>query len=253
MNTNTTTIIKPLKIVAFDLDETLGCFVQFGIFWDILTGYMKIDNSSIKPNQDVFNEFLDLYPEFLRPNILNILEYLKIQKQKGVCDAVFIFTNNQGPPSWAEHIRNYLEEKIKYTLFDKVIGAYEVDGIVREKCRTSHDKSYRDLLRCANIRLPTEVCFIDDLLHRGMVNPYVDYVKINPYVFHLPNALIAERALNSHFSKKYIKHPDVFKKYITVHMNKYRVHLSQKTKMAYDVDIIATKKTFHYIQAFLNR
>ena len=31
--------IKPLKIVVFDLDETLGCFIEVGIFWDALEDY----------------------------------------------------------------------------------------------------------------------------------------------------------------------------------------------------------------------
>ena len=29
------------KIVVFDVDETLGYFVEFGIFWDSLNAYIK--------------------------------------------------------------------------------------------------------------------------------------------------------------------------------------------------------------------
>ena len=29
------------KIVVFDLDETLGYFVEFGMFWDTLKNYYK--------------------------------------------------------------------------------------------------------------------------------------------------------------------------------------------------------------------
>ena len=32
---------KPLKIVVFDLDETLGCFVELGMFWDALEKISK--------------------------------------------------------------------------------------------------------------------------------------------------------------------------------------------------------------------
>ena len=31
-----------MKIVVFDLDETLGYFTELGIFWDSLDYYMKI-------------------------------------------------------------------------------------------------------------------------------------------------------------------------------------------------------------------
>ena len=61
-----------MKIVIFDLDETLGYFVEFGMFWDCLNKYL-IDNSNYELNQSDFNYIIDLYPEFLRPNILHIL------------------------------------------------------------------------------------------------------------------------------------------------------------------------------------
>ena len=59
-----------MKIVVFDLDETLGYFVEFGIFWDSLNLYL-IKNNKKGLNQNDFNNILDLYPEFIRPNIIN--------------------------------------------------------------------------------------------------------------------------------------------------------------------------------------
>ena len=52
-----------MKIVVFDLDETLGYFTQYGIFWDCLTNYIKLKG---KPqlSQSTFDETLDLFPEF---------------------------------------------------------------------------------------------------------------------------------------------------------------------------------------------
>lgn len=76
-----------MKIVVFDLDETLGYFVQYGIFWDCLNSYL-LQKSSAKLNQldqPDFDTTLDLYPEFLRPNIINILDYLK---KKNIHNAV---------------------------------------------------------------------------------------------------------------------------------------------------------------------
>ena len=49
-----------MKIVVFDLDETLGYFVEFGIFWDCLNRYLSKFNSVL--TQEDFNEILDLYP-----------------------------------------------------------------------------------------------------------------------------------------------------------------------------------------------
>ena len=64
-----------MKIVVFDLDETLGYFTEFGIFWDCLMRYSN-EKKKVLLNQCDFNDILDLYPEFLRPNIINILSYL---------------------------------------------------------------------------------------------------------------------------------------------------------------------------------
>ena len=70
------------KIVVFDMDETLGYFVELGIFWDSLKSYIKMKNIEVPIDQQLFNNVFDLYPEFLRPNIINILNYLKKQKTR---------------------------------------------------------------------------------------------------------------------------------------------------------------------------
>ena len=71
------------KVVVFDLDETLGYYTEFGMFWDALNAFItnnKTKETNTIINQDIFNKVLDLYPEFHRPNILQILNYLKQKK-----------------------------------------------------------------------------------------------------------------------------------------------------------------------------
>ena len=70
------------KIVVFDLDETLGYFMELGMFWDALKGYIKHKHLNKIIDQKLFNRILDLYPEFLRPNIIGILSYLIKKKVK---------------------------------------------------------------------------------------------------------------------------------------------------------------------------
>jgi hypothetical protein len=70
------------KVVVFDLDETLGYFLEFSIFCDSLNLFNGMNNkTNATYRQDEFNELLDLYPEFIRPNILPILKYLKRNQQ----------------------------------------------------------------------------------------------------------------------------------------------------------------------------
>jgi len=92
---------KQLKIVVFDLDETLGYFTEFGIFCDCLNKYFKNNEYS----NTHFNELLDLYPEFIRPKIINTLKYLKSKKMVNKCYKVMIYTNNQGDKQWAINIK----------------------------------------------------------------------------------------------------------------------------------------------------
>ena len=60
---------KSCNIVVFDLDETLGHFVELGMFQDCLEHWL---GKSL--TQREFNQMLDLYPEFLRPHIIPILK-----------------------------------------------------------------------------------------------------------------------------------------------------------------------------------
>ena len=103
---------KPLKMVVFDLDETLGSFVEIGIFWEALERYYGHNLLDER-----FFEVFDIFPDFLRPKLLTILEYLKDKKDRKVCDQIMIYTNNQGPKYWVKMISNYLNHKLGYKLF----------------------------------------------------------------------------------------------------------------------------------------
>jgi len=70
------------KIVVFDLDETLGYFSEFGMVCEAVSYYISKNNlENVSDNQELFNNLLDLFPEFLRPNIFSMLEYLKKKKK----------------------------------------------------------------------------------------------------------------------------------------------------------------------------
>ena len=53
----------PLKVVIIDLDETLGYFIEFGIFCEALNAYLKWDNERGETHfvleQPEFNQILD--------------------------------------------------------------------------------------------------------------------------------------------------------------------------------------------------
>ncbi len=182
------------KYVVFDVDETLGYFSQLGAFMDALSFYYKDFSRS---HLERFNEILDLYPEFIRTNMIDILKYISNKKIQGTCSGIFIYTNNRGPRTWVQHIAKYFEYKVGDQLFDKIIAAYKVNGKVVEQGRTSQNKTYADLLRITGISPQAEVCFVDDLNHPDMRHSNVLYLNVKPYVKTLSVNEMIRRYLDS--------------------------------------------------------
>lgn len=180
-------ILDKEKVVVFDMDETLGYFVQLSNLCYQLEKFLKK-----KITQNEFNKILDLYPEILRPNILSIMNFIKSEKIKSKCSKVIIYTNNQGNKEWALKIARYFNYKLGFTLFDKVIGSN-----LNEPCRTTNQKTFSDLKRCTNLQNNVKVCFIDDLYHRGMDKQHVEYIMVEPYMIAIQNNILIKRLYSS--------------------------------------------------------
>lgn len=242
------------KIVVFDIDETLGYFLELGILWDSILAYKEEKKSNITLNQTNFNTILDLYPEFLRPNILMILNYLKYKKQIGDCNAIMIYTNNQGPRDWINYIKNYFESKVGYKLFDQIIAAFKINGKRIEICRTTHNKTVDDFFRCTKLPQNVQICFLDDILHPHMTGENVYYIKVNPYVYNLPFEKIVTRLIKSSFCKKYIleENNENFASFIFDYMKNKEFSFVEKSQEEYEIDKIVTKKTMYHLQDFFD-
>jgi len=238
------------KIVVFDLDETLGYYVEFGMFWDALQDYIKKHNIPIVINQQLFNRVLDLYPEFLRPNIINILNYLKKKKMAKHCNKLMIYTNNQGPEEWGQYIQSYFETKLNYKLFDQIIKAYKIRGKQVELYRTSHMKKYDDVIRCTKIPETTEVCFLDDAFQEGMVYERVYYINLKPYIYDLPFETMIDRFIKSGIIDTTANENTNMSTSLLQFMKQYRHSYVEKTKEAQNVDKILSKKILQHLQTF---
>ena len=241
------------RIVVFDLDETLGYFQEFGIFWNSLSQYLSNDPSKIVLTQNVFNSVLDLFPEFLRPDILHILEYLKEKKNQGCCTKVMIYTNNQAHKNWSKQIQHYFDNKLNFCLFDQIIGAFKVNNEIIEMCRTQNAKAVDDLICCTKLPPETQICFIDDVLHPGMVCENVFYINIKPYVHCIPFDTMLDRFLNSKIFYQEIKDKVDkvnFKIRLLNIMNNYKYTFDKKSNIDYNIDKILSKKILEHLHAF---
>lgn len=237
-----------MKIIIFDLDETLGYFVELGMFWDCL---IKITGRR-EFTQEEFNDILELYPEFIRPNIENILNYLKKKKQTRSCNKIMIYTNNQGPSKWADHILSYFETKTKYKLFDQTIRAFKINGKQIELNRTSHDKSFKDLVRCTQIPNNAQICFLDDIYHPEMVNDNVYYINLKPYTHDLPFDDLVGRFVKSKVGQTIIGESntiDVTNKLLS-ELRKIAFKYVEKTREETEIDQILGKEIMSHLKIF---
>jgi hypothetical protein len=243
-----------MKIVVFDLDETLGYFVQYGIFWDCLNSYLLQNNkNNSKLDEPDFDTVLDLYPEFLRPNIMQILDYLKKKKHTQCCEKIMIYTNNQGHQSWTNNIISYFEKKLNYKLFDKIISAFKINGKQIEIYRTTNNKTYNDFMRCTLLPKNAQICYLDDTYYPEMINENVYYINIKPYIYDLKFDEMINRLLKSDIFAKEIVDPTSCKEYIINFMDRYNYTHVEKTTIAQNVDKALSKKIMHHLELFFNK
>tara|TARA_Y100000389_G_scaffold144318_1_gene142648 strand:- start:7775 stop:8674 length:900 start_codon:yes stop_codon:yes gene_type:complete len=180
------------KVVVFDFDETLGCFVQLGVFCDAIE---KLNNKKLSKRE--FFKILNLYPEYFRPHLIPILIFLKQKKIKKELYKVCLYTNNQGPKEWAAKICEYLDKKMNFKLFDKHIGAYKTNGVITEPTRTTHEKTVDDFFNSTNFPFNTKICFIDDVYHPEMDKSNVYYINVEPYKISIPINVLASRYIEN--------------------------------------------------------
>ena len=87
--------------IVFDMDKCIGFFTQVAVFHDILEELSR----PLKTNE--YFDLFDMCPEIFRPGIFKVFKYLSKIKKK-TKSKVIIYTNNNGPPSWATNIRKYM-------------------------------------------------------------------------------------------------------------------------------------------------
>lgn len=235
-----------MKIVVFDLDETLGYFTEFGILWDSLNQCLKNNRQPLLTQQE-FNHLLDEYPEFLRPNIINILNYLKKKKETGCMNKMMIYTNNNGAKEWVQYIVRYFEYKIHYKLIDQIIAAFKINGQFIEFGRTTHEKTHCDFIRCTRLPANAEICYIDDTFYPAMSNDNVYYINVKPYHYDLPFDVLIERLKKVTFGFK-IDHD--FEMNLLNKMDKYNYQCAVKDTDEYTVDAFLGENIIHHLHIF---
>jgi hypothetical protein len=201
---------KPIsKVLVFDLDETIGCFTELHTIWKLIFQPSSTNDNALPPpyisehdKQLIFNELLDLYPEFLRTGILQILGYVYSRIVAGECHKIYLYTNNQCEyPDWVKHIVLYLNNKVtggnEHFIFERPICAFKIKNVRIEPKRTSHNKIYDDFIACSFLPKSTEICYLDDKQYEQMKHDKVYYIQPPPYYHNLKHKEIYNRFIHS--------------------------------------------------------
>ena len=246
------------KVVVFDLDETLGSFADLYILW---CGVCQI-----WPTCDQFDLLLDAYPEFFRHGILTILEYLYDCKQKGVCQKILVYTNNQCSVTWVKHICNYIESRVyriyfeqyppdktpSVKLFDQHICAFKINNKPVEICRTSHQKRLDDFFRCTMISENADICFIDDVEYPYMKGSAVYYICPRAYLHSLSTREIIRRMLkltwNLNPEHSILLSKSYWQNWFYIH----RRRMIRKGVIDLSIDLQISQKMIYHLSEFLH-
>jgi len=238
------------KYIVFDLDETLGNFVQLGIFCDVIENIYRVHLT-----QHAFNELCDTFIHFFRPNLFNILGTINQQKKHNPNINLAIYTNNVGNQSWTHKLKTYMEHKIRAQspLFDCVICAYKNRYQQMETCRSTYQKTPQDLARCVNSPRNAKFLFFDDQHHPQMAHESVTYMRTKPYTYFYPfNHMVALFLKTRTATQLLYNTSPTIRFQLLNELDKYNYNERIISKQEYDVDNIVSKKINDHIRLFIN-
>lgn len=234
------------KVVIFDMDETLGCFTDLEALWNVIESEHIIFTRPYMNKQESFNALLDLYPEFLRYGIMNILEYLYYKKTRGEFIGVYIYTNNQVGKRWSKMIISYLETKNKSNgLFNQIIHAFKINNQIIEPLRKGNAKTRGDFIRCSILPHNTEMCFIDDTYYTKMNHDKIYFIQPKPFFHGLKTGDIIQRLIDSSILKT-----NNYKLFMSHFLENNLITSIDKTQQNVDEDIFVSRKILYHIQNF---
>ena len=234
------------KVVVFDMDETLGCFTDLEALWNVIETENLLFSQPGMNRQERFNALLDLYPEFLRYGIANILEYLYYKKNRGDFIGVYIYTNNQVSKRWSKMIVDYLETRNKVPgLFNKIIHAFKINKRIIEPLRKGNTKTRSDFIRCSVLPANTELCFIDNTYYAKMHHNKIYYIQPKPFFHGLKTGDIIQRLMDSSILK--VKTDKLF---LSNFLDNNLITSVEKSQKMVIEDTLVSRKILYHIQDF---
>ena len=214
--------------IIFDLDETIGQFVQLGHFYKGLMRYFKK-----VPSNSEFYQLLNRYDKYFRPKMFEILNHIKLHKIYDKSLKVIIYTNNQGGKKWVSKIKDFMELKIKYNLFDRIIGPHKIREELYEILRSTENKCYDDLVKIIDCNDTTNILFLDDKFYKEMLKDNVVYLLVKPYKYYYKT----HELISIYLKYNSVQNVNEFTRYISEYMKLYDETASKSHITNEDMDM----------------
>ena len=178
-----------------------------------------------------------------------------MKRKKGICDKIYIYTNNSCNPPWIKYITNYFNYKLnlKDELFDKVVCAFKINNKIIEMHRTTQDKNINDFINCTLLPKTTEICFIDNTYFNNMVNEKVYYIKPRGYCHPLSTRDIVNRFTISELGidlSVQIDTADNLYEFIYDWFELNNAVHGPMSKQTTDIDIFVAQKIMYHVKEF---
>lgn len=207
------------KSIVFDLDNTIGFFKQF----------IYILNSIHIDKKDNYLYLFDLFPEYFRPNIFELFQYIINVRKKGKINSIILYSNNNNE-IFVNSVIEYINTKLTEPLFNTVITS-NTNG------RKYTYKHIDDLLNCSDIQQNYKICFIDDKKHINMINSSIFYIECEKYQHYLSDNEINHRLSSTIHNKIIISYID---------KKRYNLNINNQKRVTEQI----WKRIQHFIQYF---
>jgi hypothetical protein len=146
---------------------------------------------------------------------------------------------------------------MNYKIFNHIISAFKINGKRVELCRSSHEKSMKDLIKCTKLPKDAEICYLDDTYYPQMNYENVYYIKVKPYTHDLEFDAMIQRFINSNapLSRKIIENfnNDDFVGFMKENMKKFEFIYTEKDDKEFEIDKIVTKKIMEHLDLFFKK
>jgi hypothetical protein len=137
-------------------------------------------------------------------------------------------------------------------LFDQIIYAFKINNCIVQVGRTTHNKTYNDLINCTLLPKKTAICFLDDLEFDEMKKERIYYIQPQAYKHNLTTNNILKRLFNSKYACLLENYKDNIINHFITRSIKFNTYTETpiNDKSYYQLQATISKKIMYHLRDF---